>query len=281
MNQILMMGNRDGKSNRGGSSPDIKKIVIFFAVAIIVFGLIFVIKGVVDLNKNKQNNASSYNNNPGQAVATEEPVETADPDATPTAIPTPKEDTQKPTLDPAILGNKVRIIAEDDVELAYIAYTWNEGEQEIIAVEGKAKADDIYVDILPGKNTLRIVAVDKTGKESETSTLDIKGRYLPEVELFIIEDENALSIKAKCEDGLASVEWKFNGGESRIIQFTGDFANATQDQWAQVGVMIDYNEDGKIRTCEYKQELPEETTTVSAYAYSIDGEVASKQGNIE
>ena len=50
MNQILSVGNKNGKNNN--STVDIKKIIIFFSIAIIIFGAVLIINGVVGLNKN-------------------------------------------------------------------------------------------------------------------------------------------------------------------------------------------------------------------------------------
>lgn len=273
MNQILLVENRSGKNNKRSSSPDIKKIVIFFAVAIIVFGIILVIKGISGISKKGDNTADGGSEfSVPQNSSQPEQVQTPDVNRT---------DEEDPTLDLSILGNKIKVVAKDDVAIAYVEYTWNNGEQQIIEVNDENKASlESYIDILPGKNTLWVNVVDASGK-SKDRTLEIKGRVLPEIEMFITSDGTGIIIKATCTDGLDHVVWRVDDGDGAQISFTGEFEGISKEQWETVGVIIEKSDDGKVTSVEYTYSLPENARTVSIYAYSLEGEVESKQGNIQ
>ena len=54
MNQILVMGNKNGKN---GKAVDIKKVIIFFSIAIIIFGGIMLAQGSLGIfNKKSKDN---------------------------------------------------------------------------------------------------------------------------------------------------------------------------------------------------------------------------------
>lgn len=262
MNQILMTGNKNGKNNN--STMDIKKVILFFSVAIIIFGAILIVNGVVGLNKNKNNNPKYNNsNNPNANIV--EPNQTASP------IPTeevPGEDTEPPKIELLLSGETIKIVATDETQIHYIEYRWNNEEAEtIVADEENQKEIQALVNIYQGTNTLEVTAVDTSGNV-ETKTQSFHGKIRPTVELFVNEAGDGVIIRATCEDGISKIEYTVNGEWSKLPFSEYDF---TKEQWATVGAILEYSEDGKIIKAEYTHKFTAEQNEFQVYVYSLEG----------
>ena len=131
MNQILQV-----QENRKTSNPvDTKKIVLFFAVCIIIFGLFFVGQGAYVAYKNKQNEkVTPQEQEPGTSV--EEPEYLP-----PTITLTKTED------------NKVVINIQSEIAISHIIYDWNSATAETLDETGKTNIEEI-IDIPVGENVL-------------------------------------------------------------------------------------------------------------------------------
>lgn len=252
MNQILSVGNKNGKNNN--STVDIKKIILFFSIAIIIFGIVLVINGIVGLNKN---NNTNENDNVGVINTTPTPE-------------TPIDDEEPPTIELSISGENIKIIARDETEIDYIEYAWNDEQPQI----AKASIDDknriqTSITLKKGTNLLKVTAVDKAGNTQE-KTQEFQGKIRPVVTLRKTVEADAVIITATCEDGLSKVEYTLNGNWTRI-DFEGINASYTKEDWATVGVILDYSDDGKIISAQYTQKLLEGENVFNVYAYSKDG----------
>ena len=258
MNQILVVGNKSGKSSN--STIDLKKIILFFSVAIIVFGVILVINGAVGLNKNKSNNSK----NPVGIV-----------DTTPTPISPEEDDEEAPTIELAVVGENVKVIARDETHIEHIEYRWNEEEtQTVKADEDDKNKIETLIQIKQGTNTLKVVALDKAGNTHEV-TQEFQGKIRPTVELHINVEGNGVIVSAYCEDGIKKVEFTVNGDWTRIPI---DEHNSTKEEWASAGVIVEYSNDGKIIRAQYTAPLREGENIINAYAYSLEGLVGEKDG---
>ncbi len=259
MNQILVVGNKNGKRNN--STVDIKKIVLFFSVAIIIFGAILIIEGVVGLGSSKKEN-----NN--QNISTIETV-------TPTPSSPVEDDEEAPTIELILSGATVKIIARDETEIDYLEYGWNNEEKKVVNSTSDKNRIDASVELKQGTNTLKVRAVDKAGNES-TKENDFKGEYDPKVELYTTEGGDGLIIIASCDDGISKIEFTQNG--ERYLLPVQD-SNYTAEDFASIGAIPEYSSDGKIIKLQYTyKNLLEGENRFSVYAYSTEGRVGSQDG---
>ena len=164
MNQILMIGNK----NKNNNKKDIKKIIIFFSIAMVVFGSILIIDGVVGLNSNK--------NQVGIIPSTPSPLPTSD-----TLVY--DDDEENPKIELNIAGENVKILVTDNLELDYIEYAWNDEEvKKEYPKEDNKKEIQIDIKIKQGVNNLKVIAVDKAGNNQE-KTQSFQGKIRPEVKI--------------------------------------------------------------------------------------------------
>ncbi len=259
MNQILVVENRNGKKNNN-TTVDIKKIVLFFSVAIIIFGVFLIISGVSGLKKNKSNN-----NNNSNIVGTVSPS----PQATPTLDIPSGEDEEAPVIELMLSGDKVKIIATDETEMDYIEYRWNDEEETRVEADENSTEIETSVIIKQGVNVLNVVAVDKAGN-TEEKTQAFQGKTIPEVKLYINNEErDKVVLEASCADGISKLEFSVNGGGFNVIPFEG--MEYTKEDWAGIGVNVEFSDDGKVISVQYKINLLEGENNFYAYAYSLSG----------
>ena len=182
MNQILMIGNK----NKNNNKKDIKKIIIFFSIAMVVFGSILIIDGVVGLNSNK--------NQVGIIPSTPSPLPTSD-----TLVY--DDDEENPKIELNIAGENVKILVTDNLELDYIEYAWNDEEaKKEYPKEDNKKEIQIDIKIKQGVNNLKVIAVDKAGNNQE-KTQSFQGKIRPEVKIEKTTKGDVAIITAVCEDG--------------------------------------------------------------------------------
>ncbi len=120
-------------------------------------------------------------------------------------------DANKPTIDIAISGTKLKITATDDVEMDYITYSWN--SEEATRVDLEEDNDDKQnietdVDVPEGQNKLTIIAVDAQGNR-ETRTENVIGDTKPIFDL--LKDGQNLIIKAQDDQGVSRIVMDIDG----------------------------------------------------------------------
>lgn len=264
MNQILAIGNKNGKNNNN-STIDLKKIILFFSIAIIIFGVFLVINGATGLNKNKTAKNPDSSNVVPTATPTQNPdLNIGEPDV---------EDEEIPVIELLLSGEKIKILVTDNVELDYIEYRWNDEEIETAIPENENKTRiETSLNIKQGVNTLNVLAVDKAGNFAE-KTQTFQGKTKPEVKLLIENDE--LVINAKCEDGISKIEFTANG---KWVKLLFEKYQYTKEEWASVGAILEYSDDGKIISVEYRYKLVEGENVFYAYVYSLEGLVGDDNG---
>ena len=70
-------------------------------------------------------------------------------------------DTEKPTIEIAKVGNKLKITATDETKIAYMTYSWNDEEPERVdAKEDQDKEIVAEIDVPKGESKLYVTAVD-------------------------------------------------------------------------------------------------------------------------
>ena len=273
MNQILQV-----QEHKKNSKPvDTKKVVLFFAVSIMLFGLIMLGQGAYNIYLAKKNEKVNPQNPPSSSGNVETPIENIEP---PTITLTKTEDNKliinveseiaishiiynwnneaaqtldetgktnieeiiniptgentlnlsvidtkgnetkeqkqfvievsKPIIELSVVGNNIKITVTSKTELSYVTYRWNletEKRDDMATYEDKTKFEKI-VEIPKGQNTLKIVAVDKNGSETEKSQ-EIKG--VTKAKTTVVTKGKYLDFTVIGEDNIKTVEFEFNG----------------------------------------------------------------------
>ena len=88
-------------------------------------------------------------------------------------------DTINPEID-WVISTKLKIMATDETELAYVSYKWSEEEETIIKPTTDLKTIEETIEIKRGTNSLTIKAVDTSGNIA-TKTRTFQGINEPEI----------------------------------------------------------------------------------------------------
>ena len=146
MNQILQVQEEKKRSNN--NPMDTKKIVLFFAVCLIIFGIVLLGEGAYSLYINTTNQKVTPATPDGAGTVQDpEYVE-------PTITLTKTED------------NKLIVNIESQVAISHIIYNWNTDVANTLDESGKTNIEEI-LDIPAGENTIYISVVDTNGKETK------------------------------------------------------------------------------------------------------------------
>ena len=194
MNQILYVGE-----NKRNGPKAIKSIVKFFAIVIIVFGIILIGKGSYAIYKNIEINS-------GDNI---------------------------PVVYMNRVNNTVVIKAEDNIEISKLIYSWNKGEETILLPNSK-KVEEVV--LLPNENSvLNVTIVDTKGKETKfMQEWNIEGTDIrkPEIEITTDEDIRKITIIARDETEINYLIYKWNEEEEIKI-------NATENDKLKIQETID------------------------------------------
>lgn len=183
MNQILLTENKNDKNKNNKyinrtNKKDMRKIVIFFGVAILVFGI--ALAGVYGYR--------AYNKNKKKEVIV-----------------------GKPDLSLESTEEFVTIIAKSEIGIDKIIYTWNEDEPKEIEMSGRTSHEE-KIDIPNGENTLNVKVVDQKGQEKEKSKEFINDKEKPIIETSIVENAQ-LKITATDNFKMNYITYKWNEEE--------------------------------------------------------------------
>lgn len=182
MNQILQTENK--KSN---GPIEINKIVKFFGVAILIFGIILIGLGLY----------SFISNNEQQEVPTQEDL--------------------RPEVNITKQEENILVQVTHNVAISKIVYQWNEEQEKIIEGENRTNLSET-LDLPFGTNTLYLKVVDINGKETvfqKEYVVDGDGR--PVIELTLTKD---YKIKITVQDtaGLKYINYTWNNGEKTKVE---------------------------------------------------------------
>lgn len=180
MNQILYVENKK-------SGPiEIKKVALFFSIAVILFGVILIGEGSYALFNNQKDNQNPV-------------VNTKTPDV---------------RIDRVEENIAIHIIHE--VPITKIVYHWNKEADKVI--EGQGQKEITQKLLLPfGTNTLYLKIIDQNGQESEyTKEYIVEGQGKPVIELLVTQN-NEIRIKVQDNTGLKYMKYAWNNGEEIII----------------------------------------------------------------
>jgi hypothetical protein len=189
MNQILQT------ENKKNAPVEINKVIIFFAIAIIIFGIVLIGGGLYAINKNK-----TTEENPTTGTLTE---------------------TSKPEISVTREDDQILLEVTHTKAISIVTYQWN--DDEAIEIE----TDDPYsiseeITIPFGTNTLYVTAVDENGEETNfvnEYTQDGDGK--PVIEL-LLTNENKIRIKVQDVLGLKYIRYTWNSGNYVTIEANVD-----------------------------------------------------------
>lgn len=284
MNQILsveMPKNNKSRNRSTSNKANIKTVIIFFCIILILFAIIIGGVGIYSLT-NKKTEVTEKPNENGKITGTQAKIdveveseskinivithdkqiskieynwngqdtqEISDVGETTYEIPlevptgtntlnvtvtdvngvktqmTPKEYTNG-TTDAGVkltitLENPIKIKVESNVNISTISYNWDGGEEKQIQIN--ATTTEQTIEVLEGKHTLNVVAVDVEGKEAKDSVTTF-GDNKPELKLSV--DSGKLVIDAKDDQGIDRITVNINGKqrEAKINnkEFKGD-----------------------------------------------------------
>lgn len=179
MNQILYVGD-----NKNNGPVAVKSVIKFFAIIIIIFGIILIGEGTYSMYKGIV--ANSGNN--------------------------------IPTVYMNRVNDTVVIKAENNIEIAKLIYSWNKGEETVLLPNNKAVEEVV---LLPNENSiLNVTIVDIKGKETKfmqqwnIEGIDIKK---PEIEIATDDSSRKITIIARDETQIDYLIYKWNNeAETRV-----------------------------------------------------------------
>lgn len=286
MNQILY-------ENNGKETTDVKKIIRFFCVAIIIFGLALTGGGIYGMIQENAKKAPASTNKPiitvsvfeedlvriyithdkpiekvlyswnneedaiilgrnrtsieelieipeGENVLNLRVIDKIGIDATYTNTYVYSQngvDIQVPTIELNVLDKQIIITANDETEISYITYRWNNEEEiRIDATDDSKTVIETSIDIAKGENDLTVIAVDKNNN-TETKIQKFKAYTRPTIETPKQNGEK-LTIKVTDEQGLDYVEYSINGKKYKWISSTEGRTEWTHVQKLEPGENI-------------------------------------------
>lgn len=188
MNQILQV--QENRNKNRNNPIDTKKIVLFFAACIIVFGLIMLGQGAY----------STYHNNANRPV---EPTTDNDQDIvdyTPIISMTQTED------------NKLKINIDSQIAISYIIYNWNDNVPITLDEMGKTNIEEI-IDIPIGENIIKLTVIDSNGKETKQEGNFIIEQSKPIIDLSVVGNNIKITVISEVE--LSYITYKWNSQEEQ------------------------------------------------------------------
>lgn len=189
MNQILQVQ----ENRKNSSTVDTKKVVLFFAVCIIIFGIILLGQGAYSLYQNKLNQKVD-----GTKPSDSETIDV--PEYIPTINLTKTDD------------DKLIINIESEIAISHLIYNWNNEASQTIDTTGKTNIEEI-IDIPTGENILNLSVIDSNGKDTKKTETFVIEIQKPVIELSVIGNDIKITVISKVE--LSNVTYKWNLEEEK------------------------------------------------------------------
>lgn len=208
MNQILLTNNQNNKKKSNkyneNNSGDMKRIIIFFSIAILVFALLII--GIYAYKISKNNNKEEKQHLEGPVLSLEE------------------------------TENEVKIVIKAEAGISKVVYSWNDEENKEFEING-GKDYEESLEIPEGESKLKVKVIDQNGEEKETIKEFYKeeNKEVPKLEI----DEEVLRTTGKVKiiasddnNGLKYITYQWNDEEETKI-------NAESEDQATIETTID------------------------------------------
>lgn len=184
MNQILSVEmKKQTKKNAPKVQIEMKKIMIFFVVILIMFGLVLAGKSIFSM--------LSDNNTKTTA------------------------DDGKPNITTSRQDNQLIITITHKKEITKVSYNWNDGENKEIPGDGSNYLETT-IEVPSGNNILNITTTDIEGNESTYSKEFIADPTEPQ--LTLEEAGTKIKIKAKDNEQLTLITYRWDEDEEQQIE---------------------------------------------------------------
>lgn len=181
MNQILSVESpRKEKKGRKSGTIEIDKILKFFSIAILIFGIFMISSGSYSMYQNSK--IANLSSKPTIYI----------------------QETSATEITLQITHNK---------ELSMVTYNWNDEESIEINCNGKKKIEQ-QIQIPAGENTINVYAVDLNGQETTFSkTYTIQG----DINIELEAEGNNIKITAQGKEELAYMTYRWDEEEETRI----------------------------------------------------------------
>ena len=180
MNQILVMENKKKKRSRNTGPAEIENILKFFAIALIVFGVLFIGHGSYSIYKDAKG----------------------------------KDKKNLPILTMERVNDEVIIKATSSIKIKNLIYSWNTDEETKIPVDGTFIEENVM--LLNENGTLNVKIEDEKGrtvkyqKEFIIDGLDITK---PTIEIQEQGSNGTIKITATDETQMKYISYSINGSD--------------------------------------------------------------------
>lgn len=196
MNQILAT-----KPVKQSKSVNIKTVVAFFAVSILIFGICLVSSGSYAMYVSLSSKEKTNNNIPSN---------TSDDNY----VSTPSMQ-----INLSVDGAKIKASIVGESKISFVTYKWDDED------ESTEKIDDVtgevYIDIPEGQHTLTVTAVD-VNNNTETEVKEVRGIVNDsKPKLEVTQDGSEFVIDSSDEVGLDRFEFILNG-QGYLVRVEGE-----------------------------------------------------------
>lgn len=185
MNQILFAENK-----KNSNKQDTNKIVLVFAVLIILFGLILSGDGVYAFLKSNSSKAENKD--------------------------TSNSETQI-KLEQLITG-EIQVNVTSQIAISELIYNWNSDAAKTISEDGKTSIQEV-ISPMAGENILTVKTIDVNGKEVTKRETFISTADGPKIALSLVGDSIKISITSRANLSYITYHWN-NDNEERIDMLT-------------------------------------------------------------
>lgn len=188
MNQILSTENINNQQYKQKRGPkDIRSIVRFFAVVLIIFGIFLITNSSLALFTGKNDKK--------------------------------EESLTKPEIQLENKGkNQIILKIMHDKGITRVEYSWNGEDVEVINGAEK-KYIEKTIDIPTGENVFEVKAIDVNGQESEYSkTYTLEGN----IKIEIKQSGNNIQVDVSSKDEIKSIEYAWDDEEWQQLEFNSE-----------------------------------------------------------
>lgn len=200
MNQILLTNNQNNKKRNNNqynanNSGDMKRIIIFFSIAILVFALLII--GIYAYKLSGSKNKKEEYVNEQREISIDD------------------------------IENQAKVTAKVEVGINKIIYSWNDEESKEIDLNGIKEYEEA-LEVPEGENVLKIKIIDQNGEEFETSKEFYReeDKEAPKLEI----DEEVLRTTGKVKiiatddnNGLKYITYQWNDEEETKIDAESEY----------------------------------------------------------
>ena len=134
-------------------------------------------------------------------------------------LSTQRQFTAEEIINLAVSGSKLKITAENETEIAYMTYRWDDEEEQRIDIN--ATTVDQEIDIPMGEHDLTVILVD-VNNETITKEQKVKGVTKPTINIETDDAGEYYLITITDETGLDRVELNIRGEERTITVENGE-----------------------------------------------------------